>query len=32
MVEGRESHPLQQVIPHPWGTDNGKAQFRAPGV
>jgi hypothetical protein len=29
MVEGCESHPLQQVIPHPWGTNNGKAQFGA---
>jgi hypothetical protein len=32
MAEGSDLHPLQQLIPHPWRTDNGKAQLRAPGM
>jgi hypothetical protein len=32
MVEGRVPHPLRQVIPRLWGTDNGMAQLRARGL
>jgi hypothetical protein len=32
VAEGSDLHPLQQVIPHAWRTDNGKAQLRAPGL
>ncbi len=32
MVEGRKPHPLRQVMPRPWGSDNGVAQLRAPGL
>jgi hypothetical protein len=32
MVEGHMLHPVRQVMPHPWGTDNGVTQLRAPGL
>jgi hypothetical protein len=32
VAEGSDLDPLQQVIPHPWRTDNGKTQLRALGV
>jgi hypothetical protein len=30
-ANSHELHPLRQVIPHPWGTDNSKTLFRASG-
>jgi hypothetical protein len=32
VVEGSNSYPLRQVIPHPWWANNGKAQLRALGL
>jgi hypothetical protein len=32
MAEGRKLHPLRQVMPHPWGTDDGMAQLEGLGL
>jgi hypothetical protein len=32
VVECSDPHPLQQVIPHPWKTYNGKAQLSTMGL
>jgi hypothetical protein len=32
MAEGCKPHPLRQVIPRPWGTDDGVMQLRALGL
>jgi hypothetical protein len=32
MVEGRKPHPLKQVLPHLWGTNDGMTQVRTPGL
>jgi hypothetical protein len=32
MAEGHKLHPLRQVMPHPWGTNNGMAKLGALGL
>jgi hypothetical protein len=32
MAEGCKPHPLIQVMPHTWGTDDGVTQLGAPGL
>jgi hypothetical protein len=32
MVEGRKSHPLKQVMPHPRGTNDSVTQLGAPSL
>jgi hypothetical protein len=32
VVESSDPHLLQQVFPHLWRTNVGKAQLRAPGL
>jgi hypothetical protein len=32
MAEGHMQHHLRQVMPHPWGTDDGVARLRALGL
>jgi hypothetical protein len=32
MAEGHKPHPLIQVMPHPWGTNDGMTQLIASGL
>jgi hypothetical protein len=32
MAEGRKLHPLRQVMPRSWGTNDGMTQLETPGL